>query len=113
MIVHRVEHNRRRLRLLVHVCQTRGERARGLLLRRRPDGHTAYLLAPCSAVHTFGMTYPIDVLFCDPQGWVLEIVEHVKPWRMVRNGLAGSVWELRAGAASSLGIKPGDRISPC
>ena len=55
MIVHRVEHNRRRLRVLVHVCETRRERARGLLLRRRPDAQTAYLLAPCAAVHTFGM----------------------------------------------------------
>ncbi len=113
MIVHRVEHNRRRLRVQVHVCQTRGERARGLLLRRRPDAHTAYMLAPCSAVHTFGMTYPIDVLFCDPDGNVLEVVEELKPWRVVRNGLAESVWEMRAGVARVLGIKPGDRIAPC
>ena len=113
MIIHRVEHNRRRLRVQVHVCQTRGERARGLLLRRRPDAHTAYLLAPCSAVHTFGMTYPIDVLFCDPDGRVLEVVEDLKPWRVVRNVFAESVWEMRSGAARLLGIQPGDRIKPC
>ena len=113
MIIHRVEHNRRRLRVQVHVCQTRGERARGLLLRRKPDAHTAYLLTPCSGVHTFGMTYSIDVLFCDPDGNVLEVVEELRPWRLARNVLADSVWEMRGGVARLLGIKTGDRIKPC
>ena len=113
MIVHRVEHNRRRLRDLVHVCETRRERARGLLLRRRPDAQTAYLLAPCAAIHTFGMVYPIDVVFCDGAGQILRLVEGLRPCRFARDAQAREVWELRAGAIRALGLQPGDRLNPC
>ena len=113
MIVHRVEHNRRRLRVLVHVCETRRERARGLLLRPRPDAHTAYLLAPCAAVHTFGMVYAIDVVFCDAAGRILRLVEGLRPCRFAREGRAREVWELRAGGIRALGLQPGDRLNPC
>jgi uncharacterized membrane protein (UPF0127 family) len=113
MIVHRVEHNRRRLRLLVHVCESRLERARGLLLRRRLDHQTAFLLAPCAAVHTVGMTYPIDVLFCAADGLILAVVEGLGPCRFARQAACSAVWEFRAGAVRALDLRPGDRINPC
>jgi uncharacterized membrane protein (UPF0127 family) len=113
MIVHRVEHNRRRLHMHVHVCESRIERGRGLLLRRCPDRRTAFLLRDCSAVHTFGMTYPIDVLFCDEAGRILRIVKGLKPFRMARHGNASAVWEMRAGGAELWGWRVGDAIAPC
>ena len=36
MITHRIEHNRRRLPMHVHVCESRIERGRGLLFRKMP-----------------------------------------------------------------------------
>jgi uncharacterized membrane protein (UPF0127 family) len=113
MIIHRVEHNRRRLRMHVHVCESGMERTRGLLLRRCPDRHTAFLLSRCSTVHTFGMTYPIDVVFCDASGRILRIQTAVKPWRWVRHAGARTIWELCAGVVEQLGWREGDRISPC
>jgi uncharacterized protein len=113
MIVQRVEHNRHRTRLLVHVCEGSLERARGLLFRRRIAEDAAFLLRPCRAVHTFGMTYPIDVLFCTPRGVVLEIVRELRPWRVARAFDAHAVWELPAGAARRLGIRVGDRLQAC
>jgi uncharacterized protein len=113
MIVHRVEHNRRRLRMHVHVCESGIERSRGLLLRRCPDQQTAFLLRRCSAVHTLGMAYPIDVVFCDATGRILRIQTRVRPWRFVSHPGAGSVWELRAGVTEQLGWKEGDWITPC
>jgi uncharacterized membrane protein (UPF0127 family) len=74
---------------------------------------TAYLLKPCSAVHTFGMAYPIDVLFCDAAGTILRIVPGLPPWRVARHAHAAAVWELRAGSAEQWGWRVGDRISPC
>lgn len=113
MIIHRVEHNRQRLRMHVCVCESGVERARGLLLRRRPDRHTAYLLEPCSSIHTIGMTYPIDIVFCDASGRILRIQPGVRPWRIARHAGAHTVWELRAGVTEALGWQEGDRIAPC
>ena len=113
MIVQRVEHNRRRLRVLVHVCETFGERARGLLLRARPDPGTAYLLAPCGRIHTFGMFYPIDVLFCDGEDRIVELVETLQPWRIAGHASAQRVWELPPGSIRALALRLGDRINPC
>lgn len=113
MIICRVEHNRRRLRMQVHVCESRVERGRGLLLRACPDMHTAYLLPDCRAVHTIGMGYALDVLFCDSSGRILRIVSGLRPCRMVRERRARQVWELRAGAVSHWGWQVGDAITPC
>lgn len=113
MIIFRVEHNRHRLRMQVHVCESRYERGRGLLLRRQPDAATAWLLPDCSAVHTIGMHYRLDLLFCDGRGRILRIDERVAPCRIARERRACQVWELRAGAARELGWQVGDEIRPC
>jgi uncharacterized membrane protein (UPF0127 family) len=113
MIVQRVEHNRRRLRVLVHVCETFGERARGLLLRTPPDPDTAYLLAPCARIHTFGMICSIDVLFCDQDDRIIDFVERLRPWRVAGHSSACRVWELSSGSIQTLNLRLGDRISPC
>lgn len=113
MIIHRIEHNRRRLPMHVHVCESRTERGRGLLLRRCPDRRTAWLLQRCSTVHTIGMFYPIDVLFCDDSGRIIRIVERLRPWRIARCNGARDVWELGAGGAALWGWRIGDRLAPC
>jgi uncharacterized membrane protein (UPF0127 family) len=113
MMVCRVEHNQRRVPMQVHVCESRLERGRGLLLRRRPDIHTAFLLRNCGAVHTIGLAYPLDVLFCDGSGRILRIVSGLRPCRIARDGRASQVWELRAGAATHWGWRVGDAIMPC
>jgi len=113
MIVHRVEHNRRRLPMQVHVCESRLERGRGLLLRRCPDQRTAYLLRNCSAVHTVGMAYPLDVVFCDAGGHILDIVRGLRPFRYARHISACMVWEMQAGAVDIWGWQVGDEIAPC
>ncbi len=113
MIIHRVEHNRRRLAMHVHVCESRLERGRGLLLRRCPDRRTAFLLQRCSAIHTFGLGYPIDVVFCSGRGRILRIVRGLRPFRMARHREALQVWELAAGGAAHWGWRVGDEILPC
>lgn len=113
MIIHRIEHNRRRLPMHVYVCETQLERGRGLLMRRCPDQRTAYLLRNCSAVHTVGMTYPIDVVFCDLNGRILRIVAGLPPFRFARHRNAAAVWEASAGVAARWGWKVGDEIGPC
>lgn len=113
MIIHRVQHNRRRLPMHVHVCESRIERGRGLLMRRCPDQRTAYLLNDCSAVHTIGMGYSIDIVFCDSRGRILRIVRGLRPFRLARHAGAALVWETASGVVERWGWQIGDEIVPC
>jgi len=113
MITHRIEHNRRRLPMHVHVCESRIERGRGLLFRRCPDQRTAYLLRQCSAIHTVGMLYAIDIVFCDATGRIMKIVRGLRPFRMARHAGSCQVWEVAAGVAAKWGWRVGDEIGPC
>jgi len=113
MIIHRVQHNRRRLPMHVHVCQSRIERGRGLLMRRCPDQRTAYLLRDCSAIHTMGMTFAIDIVFCNATGRILHIVRGLRPFRLARHAQASLVWETAAGVVERWGWQIGDEIRPC
>jgi uncharacterized membrane protein (UPF0127 family) len=113
MIIFRVEHNRRRLRMQVQVCESRLERGRGLLLRRRPRTDAALLLPGRRAVHTIGLHYPVDVLFCDGVGRILRIEPELPPCRIVRERRARQVWQLCAGGARHWQWRVGDAIRPC
>jgi hypothetical protein len=113
MILQRIEVNERRLRvMMVGVCETRIDRARGLLLRRWGRG-TGLLLRTCNAIHTWGMDQPLDLLFCDGEDRIIDMVRALPPWRFARRAGAHSVWEFRAGAIDALGFRRGDRIRPC
>jgi uncharacterized membrane protein (UPF0127 family) len=84
-------------------------RMRGLLARPTLRPNEALLLIPCKQVHTFGMTYAIDVVFCDRSWVVLRVVRGMRPARLSR-----VVWrshvavELRAGGA--VAVQVGDRL---
>jgi uncharacterized membrane protein (UPF0127 family) len=47
-------------------------RNRGLLGRDSLPEDSALVLAPCNAIHMFGMRFPIDVLFLDRSGAVIK-----------------------------------------
>lgn len=40
------------------------------------------LLCSCDAIHTFGMTYKLDIAFLDKRGLVLWSERALKPWSM-------------------------------
>ncbi len=95
------------------VCSAAGfwARTRGLIGRPPPRPGTGLWLSPCRWVHTFGMRYPIDVVFLDRDRTVLEVVT-VAPWRLSPwVGAAESVVELIAGEAARLGIGRGGKVS--
>ena len=85
-------------------------RLRGLLGRRplAGDAAEALWLSPCSSVHTFGMGYPLDLLFLGRQGEVLGWREGVKPWRAGAHRGAHATVELRAGSLSRIGPVMGE-----
>ena len=89
---------------------TPGARAKGLL-RRGPLGRSeALVLEPARQVHTFGLTYPIDVCFCDRAWRVVHVVSSMPPRRVTRwVRRARYAVEVRAGELN--GVRPGDQLS--
>ena len=85
-------------------------RRRGLLGRAMlPDRH-ALVLAPCNAVHTIGMQFPIDVLFVNRDGRVVKIVERLGTWRIAAALRACVTVELAAGMVKRTRVSVGDRL---
>jgi uncharacterized protein len=81
------------------VAESRRARLLGLAFRRAPPPGWGLLLPRCRSVHTFGMRFPIDVVFLDRWGWPIDIRRAVPPRRVVSCRRAAAVIELRAGDA--------------
>ncbi|MBQ9005843.1 MAG: DUF192 domain-containing protein [Atopobiaceae bacterium] len=68
------------------------ERLRGLLLTDALSAGTV-LLSPCRSIHTFGMSYPIDVAFLSREGVAVLVGRRVAPGRVLSCRKAASVIE--------------------
>ena len=73
-----------------------GFRARtlGLSLLDREDAGPGLLIPRCSAVHTFGVRFPLDVHFLDADGTMLSSRFAVPPRRFVAHRGAAAVLEI-------------------
>lgn len=106
MTIHAGDHCAWRVRL----AETVGARMRGLVGRPPLGPGEGLLLVPASQVHTFGMSYAIDVVFCDRDMRVLRVLRSLPPRRVsLYLFRARSVLELPAGAAA--GVAAGDQLS--
>jgi uncharacterized membrane protein (UPF0127 family) len=95
----------------VHEATTATARLLGLaFLRELPPGH-ALLIPNCRSVHTFGMRFPLDVVFLDERGDVLRLERAVRRRRLLFCRRAFAVLETRAGEAAlfSPPIRPAAR----
>jgi uncharacterized membrane protein (UPF0127 family) len=68
----------------VTVASNFAARLLGLLGTARPDPQKAFYLMPCAGVHTFGMKYPIDVVFLDGQGSVVQLFHNLSPNKITK-----------------------------
>ena len=94
----------------VRRARTFAERGRGLLGTEPLAPREALVIERARQVHTFGMSYPIDVCFCDRAWSVVHVVEGMRPRRVTRwVGRAYFAVEMRAGDMPSL--RPGDQLS--
>lgn len=94
-------------RVRLRIARSFVARAIGLLATRRLAPDEGLLIAPCRAVHTFGMRFDIDAVFLDRAGKVLAVHPALAPWRAASCQSAFAVLELAAGAASRIGCEPG------
>ena len=86
-------------------------RRRGLLGRDSLADGAALIIAPSSAVHTFRMQFPIDLIYARRDGRVLKVREAVPPNRMSGAWGAFAVIELPAGTIARVGLQTGDRLT--
>lgn len=84
-------------------------RVRGLL-GRRLRGDQGMLIEPCAAIHTFGMSAEIDVLYLDRNNRLIKIVERLQPWRASACRGARKVLELPAGRARAYQFLLGESL---
>lgn len=83
-------------------------RSRGLLGRDGIAG--AILLRPARSVHSLGMTFALDVAFCD-KDLTVRRTARLRPGRVTRPSLrSGCVIEAESGAFERWGLRPGDRL---
>lgn len=105
--------NRRQGRLIASAIEAAFDsatRRRGLLGRDGLDEGAALIIAPCQAIHTFGMRFAIDVVFVNKNGLVLKCCPAVKPGRLAGCLTAFAVIELPAGAIDRSGTRVNDAI---
>ena len=86
-------------------------RMKGLLGKiAMPDGEAIWI-KPCNGIHTFGMKFPIDVVFLNREYCVVAVRKNLKPNRIVPIIFnASSVIELPSGIIDRTSTKIGDTV---
>ncbi|MGH9355761.1 MAG: DUF192 domain-containing protein [Terriglobia bacterium] len=95
------------------VADTALGRLAGLLGKSREwaESDGGLWILPSQGIHTFGMRFPIDVVFLDAARRVLDVQRRLRPFRISRLHLsARSVLELPPGAIDKSGTQPSDEL---
>jgi uncharacterized membrane protein (UPF0127 family) len=94
----------------VEVADHGSARNKGLLGRNCLRSGEGLWIVPCEAVHTFGMKFPIDLVYIDRNKTVKKVRSNVLPWRLSGCLSAHSVIELACGTIHSSQTRPGDSL---
>jgi uncharacterized protein len=94
----------------VEVAEHGKNRCKGLLGRDGLSPGEGLWILPCEAVHTFGMRFPIDLVYIDRKKRVKKIRSNVRPWRLSACLSAHSIVELASGAIRESRTEAGDRL---
>ncbi len=87
-------------------------RLRGYLGRPEPLPGEGMLLARCNAVHMFGLEFPLDLIFLNQSGDVVETVEDLRPWKRTnRVHHARFALEIPSGTIEASYTRVGDRFA--
>src|SRR5207237_10375910 len=99
----------------VQLADTPRSRRVGLLRHHKLDAGDGLWIYPTQAIHTFGMRFPIDVVFLDRKMRVRRVYHRLAPFRLTSVvWSAKSVLELPAGSLAGTNTAVGDelQISP-
>lgn len=99
-----------RLASSLEVAGSGVRRSKGLLGRKGLAQGEGMWIVPCEAVHTFGMQFPIDLVYLDRKHRVRKVRSSVPPWRLSACLVAHSIIELPAGTILQTQTEPGDQL---
>jgi hypothetical protein len=94
----------------VEVADRGATRRKGLLGRDGLAAGEGLWIVPCESVHTFGMRFPIDLIYLDRNRTVKKVRSGVPPWRLSACFSAHSVLELLPGTIGATQTRPGDKL---
>src|SRR5258708_30366928 len=94
----------------VEVADRGATRRKGLLGRSGLPAGEGLWIVPCESVHTFGMKFPIDLVYLDRKKKVKQVRSGVPPWRLSACLSAHSVLELASGTVRITQTRPGDTL---
>jgi uncharacterized membrane protein (UPF0127 family) len=86
-------------------------RSKGLLGRKGLRPETGMLIDPCPSVHTWFMSFPIDVIFLDNKNRVVGLKRNLKPFRMAWSWRGAKTIELPVGVIASTRTLLGDFVA--
>ena len=99
------------INLGVSAADTPWSRLRGLLGRIKLRSDEGLWVVPSRGIHTFGLLFPIDVIYLDSEFRVVHLIENLGPLRIAPlRRHAASVLELPAGSIYISGTQVGDRL---
>ena len=86
-------------------------RMKGLLGKNSLNEGEGLLIKPCKVVHTFGMKFPIDVIFLDNNNFVIAVSKELPPNRLTPVYMrAAAVIELPAGTLEATTTAVGNQL---
>jgi uncharacterized membrane protein (UPF0127 family) len=94
----------------VDIADNSTKRRTGLLKHTNLEPGHGLWIAPCEAVHTFGMKFAIDVVFLSKKRKILKIRKDMVRRRIALCLTAHSVLELPAGTLEATGTQAGDQL---
>jgi uncharacterized membrane protein (UPF0127 family) len=92
------------------IADTSAKRRTGLLKHTGLAEGEGLWITPSEGVHTFGMKFPIDVVFLNKAKKVLKVRPNMVRGRMSLSLRAHSVLELPAGTLEATGTIAGDQL---
>jgi uncharacterized membrane protein (UPF0127 family) len=92
------------------IADTSAKRRTGLLKHTSLQPGEGLWIAPCEGVHTFGMKFPIDVIYLSRKKQVLKARRVMVQRRISFCLRAYSVLELPAGTLAETGTVAGDQL---
>jgi uncharacterized membrane protein (UPF0127 family) len=93
-----------------NIADSAATRRKGLLGRTELNRGEGLWIIPCSAVHSWGMQFSIDLVYLDRKRRVRKVRPALSPWKFSACLLAHSVLELPVGTIAETQTKAGDQI---
>lgn len=82
----------------------------GLLSKNSLNSSEGMMFYRAPSIHTYGMKFPIDILFLDTTGKIIRIFHQVNPNRIIPYVRSWVTLELQAGQCAKKQLRPGDGL---